>query len=334
MADRMRALAAERYGGPEVLQLREVPVPVPGEGELLVRVAASTVNRTDTATLRGYPFLARLFTGFPRPRFDVFGHEFAGTVEGAGDSVTRFAPGDRVFGLSPDRFGTHAEFVAVPADGAVARVPDGHPLIEAVVAEGAWYAEGSVRDVVPGQEVLIYGASGAIGIAALQLARDRGARVTAVVGPRHLDLMRELGADSVIDYTTGTWSDLDTRFDLVMDAVGKTSYFACRHLLKPGGGYRATDLGPRGSNVWLGLWSGLTRSGRVALPLPTDAPGFVTRLAGLMAAGRFRGVFDRAYPFEQIADAYAYVETGQKTGIVVIDMGPTAEVRRLFDPDT
>lgn len=328
----MKALPADRYGTPRDLRLREMPAPAPGPGEILVRVEASTVNRTDTATLRAHPFFARLMTGLFRPRFAVFGMEFAGAVEGTGAGVTRFRAGDRVFGLSPDRFGAHAEFVALPADGAVAPMPEGMKPAEAVVCEGAWYAHGSVGMLTNGQDCLIYGASGAIGTAAVQLAKARGARVVAVTGPRHLELARALGADRVLDYTTGEVAEIDTRFDLIMDAVGHTSYFAWRHLLKPGGVYRATDLGPWWTNIWLGLWSWLTGSGRVSVPFPADAPGFVSGLRELMARGDYRGIFDRVYPFERIAEAYAYVEGGQKTGIVAIDMTPGAEAQTLFPP--
>lgn len=328
----MKALVADRYGAPRTLRLRDLPVPVPGAGEILIRVAATTVSRTDTSTLRAHPFFARLMTGLIRPKFDVFGMEFAGVVESVGASASRFRQGDRVFGLSPDRFGAHAEYLVIPENGAVALIPEGMKPTEAVVCEGAWYAQGSVGALEPGQRALIYGASGAIGTAAVQLARARGAEVTAIVGPRHLDLARRLGADRVIDYTTGAAASIDTAFDLVMDAVGKTSYFAWRHLLKPGGVYRATDLGPGWSNIWLGLWSRVTGSGRVAVPFPEDAPGFVARLRGLMAAGRFRGVFDRSYPFDRIAEAYAYVESGVKTGIVVIDMAPDAKAEVFFAP--
>ena len=151
-----------------------------------------------------------------------------------------------------------------------------------------------------------------------------------MVGPRHMALARELGADKVIDHTARDFTELDETFDLVMDAVGKTSYFSCKPLLKPGGVYRATDLGPWWSNIWLGTWSSITRSGRVSVPFPVDAPGFVTELRELLADGRFRGVLDRVYRFEQIPDAYDYVASGQKTGIVAVSLDEDAAFRQLF----
>jgi NADPH:quinone reductase-like Zn-dependent oxidoreductase len=316
----MRALTAERYGAPSDLRLTEVAQPEARAGEILVRIEVTPVGRTDTATLRAHPFFARMATGLLKPSFPIYGLEFAGTVAAVGPGVTRFATGARVFGLSPERFGAHAEFISVPVDGPVATIPDHVPTHEAVICEGAWYASGTTDALQPGHTCLIYGASGAIGTAAVQLAKIQGAHVTAVVGPTHLDLARSLGADAVVDYTTGAAERIDTAFDLIFDAVGHTSYFAWRRRLKPNGLYRATDLGPWWSNIWLGGWSALTRSKRVSVPFPVDPAGFLTRLRDLMQQGLIRGVFDRSYAFDDIADAYAYVDRGQKTGIVTVSV--------------
>ena len=319
-ATMMKAIVFHRYGSPERLSLRQVPVPRPAQGEVLVRVCATTVNRTDTATLRAHPFFARAMTGLLRPKMQTLGMDFAGIVEGLGGSVTDFKPGDRVFGLLPDMFGAHAEYVCLSADGAVAGIPGDLRFDEAVVGEGAWYASSSTDLLSKGQRCLIYGASGAIGTAAVQLAKSRGAEVTAVVGQRHLALAEQLGADRIINYEVEDFTGIGETFDLVIDAVGKTSWFACRKLLNPNGTFAATDLGPFWSNIVLSIWFGITGSRRVRIPYPEDAPGFVRHLADLMATGRFRGVFDRNYPLEDIVEAFRYVETGQKTGIVVIKM--------------
>ncbi|MDQ2092156.1 NAD(P)-dependent alcohol dehydrogenase [Marimonas arenosa] len=312
----MKAVICDRYGPPESLHLADVSVPDPGAGEVLVRVHCSTVNRTDTATLRGHPFFARAMTGWWRPRHRITGMDFAGVVERCGAGVERFAPGNRVFGMSPERFGAHAEFICVPQNGAVAVIPDPVPMDEAVICEGAWYASSTVKRLARGQSILIYGASGAIGTAAVQLARARGAHVTAVVGPRHLSLARDLGAGQVLDYTVEDFTAIGETFDVVMDAVGHTSYFACRSLLKPGGLYCATDLGP----VWSNIWLAALRGGRVGVPFPTDAPGFVQDLAGLMQSGQVKGVFDRRFAVDDVIEAFRFVETGHKTGIVRLDL--------------
>ncbi|MCA0872792.1 NAD(P)-dependent alcohol dehydrogenase [Seohaeicola saemankumensis] len=316
----MRAVVIERYGEPDVLSLRTVPLPVPSRGEVRVRVHASTVTRTDTATLRAHPFFARAMTGLFRPRMRILGLDFAGEIDLIGEGVNAFDVGDRVFGISPDMFGAHAEYLCVPAAGAIARIPNNLPFHEAVVGEGAWYANGTTRILSEGMPCLIYGASGAIGTAAVQLAKARGARVVAVVGTRHVDLPGALGADRVVNYEKEDFSALGETFDLVLDAVGKTSYFKCRSLLTANGIYSATDLGPGWSNIILGGFYGATGSGRVRVPFPDDAPGFIQELATLMSQGRFRGVFDRSFSLDEMVDAFRYVETGQKTGIVTVDL--------------
>ncbi|MGX9352215.1 NAD(P)-dependent alcohol dehydrogenase [Shimia sp. W99] len=316
----MRAIVFERYGPPEVLSLQTIPRPHPSKGEVRVKVHASTVNRTDTATLRAHPFFARAMTGLVRPKMQVLGMDFAGEVDVLGDGVNAFDVGDRVFGISPDMFGAHAEYLCVPADGAIARIPGGIPYHRAVVGEGAWYANGTTQILSEGSSCLIYGASGAIGTAAVQLAKARGAYVVVVVGTRHIDLPSALGADRVVNYETEDFTALGETFDLVFDAVGKTSYFECRPLLAKNGIFSATDLGPGWSNIILGMVYGALRSRRVRIPFPDDAPGFIQQLAGLMSDGMFRGVFDRSYPLGEIADAFRYVEKGQKTGIVVVDV--------------
>lgn len=316
----MKAVVFERYGSPEELSLQDVPTPHPAKCEVRVRVHATTVNRTDTATLRAHPFFARAMTGLLRPKMRTLGMDFAGVVDAVGEDVTEFQLGDRVFGISPERFGGHAEYLCIPEDGAVAKIPNGIAAREAIVGEGAWYADQTTKRLRESDRCLIYGASGAIGTAAVQLAKARGAEVTAVVGTRHLELAESLGADEVLNYEEQDFTAIGETFDLIFDAVGKTSYFACRRLLKKDGKYAATDLGPYWSNILLGAWYGLTGSRRVGVPFPEGAPAFIRRLADLMAEGRFRGVFDRSYRLEEIVDAFHCVETGQKTGIVVVDV--------------
>ncbi len=314
----MKAVVFDRYGPPESLSLDSVPVPHPATGEVRVRVYATTVTRTDTATLRAHPFFARAMTGILRPKMRTLGMDFAGVVDVLGEGVTGFNIGDRVFGLSPDVFGAHAEYLCVPADGAIAHIADEIPFEEAVTAEGAWYANSTTKLLSKGQRCLIYGASGAIGTSAVQLAKTQGAHVTAVVGTRHLELAEKLGADRVVNYKTEDFTAIGETFDLVFDAVGKTSWFACRPLLNKSGIFAATDLGPGWSNVFLGTWFGITGSKRLRIPFPEDAPAFVRQLAALMAKGKLKGVFDRSYDIEDIVEAFRYVETGQKTGVVVI----------------
>jgi NADPH:quinone reductase-like Zn-dependent oxidoreductase len=321
----VRAAVNVRYGSPDVIEVREVPKPVPGAGDVLVKVHATTVCRTDCGQLRAHPFFMRLITGLARPKRTILGTDFAGEVVAIGEDVASFAPGDRIFGLAPGGYGGHAEYLCLSQGEAFALMPQGLDFHEAVVCEGAWYANSNLQalGVGAGHRVLIYGASGAIGTAAVQLAKYYGAEVTAVVATRHLDLAQALGADHVVDYTRQDFTGIDETFDFVFDAVGKASYFQCQRLLKPQGVFATTDLGPHNQNVLLILWGAISRRRRVVLARPKSGRDLVELLRERLQVGDFRAVIDRRYPLEEIVAAYDYVETGQKTGIVVIDIPPT-----------
>lgn len=319
----MKASVNEHYGSPDILTLCDLPRPEPEANEILVKVHATTVSRTDSCALRAHPFFVRPYTGLLRPKHKVLGLDFAGVVKEVGEDVTKFMPGAHVFGLTPDGHGAHAEYVCIPEDSAVSVMPSGKRFDEVVVCEGAWYANTylSKFNLKPGHKILIYGASGAIGTSAVQLSKFYGAKVTAVVSTPHIDLARSLGADRVVDYTAEDFTRIGDTFDFVLDAVGKSSYFQCRPLLKPDGVFSATDLGSWWQNVVLALWSSITGSGRVIFPTPHNSQSFVEFLKARIESGEFHAVVDRKYPLSDIADAYRYVETQQKTGIVVIDIG-------------
>jgi len=287
-------------------------------------VASWSSNRTDCGELR-HPRLIRLLTGGGGTLRNILGMDFAGTIESVGAAASLFKPGDRVFGMCPFRNnGAQAEYFCMRESGPIARMPSNLRFDQAVVCEGAFYAYPTIEhfDLGPGHRILIYGASGAIGIAALQLAKDRGAEVTAVVAGRHLELVRSLGADVAVDYKTDAFAKLGRDFDFVLDAVGKLGIGRWRRLLKPGGIFAATDTGPWAQNLPLLLWSRITGSGRVVVPLAKRGSGqaFVNWLRDKIEAGRFVTVIDRRYPLADIADAYRYVQTGEKTGVVVIDV--------------
>ncbi|MFI0445423.1 NAD(P)-dependent alcohol dehydrogenase [Actinomadura sp. 6N118] len=321
----MRAAVHSRYGPPDVVAIAEVDKPSIGDQDVLVRVHATTVNRTDCAYRAARPFFMRVLTGLVRPRRRVLGTEYAGVVEAVGSGVTSFAVGDRVFGYNEGAFGTHAEYLSVPQDGAIATMPAGMTFEEAAPGtEGSHYALSTVRsaDVQAGQDVLVYGATGAIGSAAVQLLKDRGARVTAVCGTAHMELVKGLGADRVVDYTAEDFTRDEQSYDVVFDSVGKSTFGRCRRLLKPGGLYFSSELGPWGQNVFLPLVTPLFRGRRVKFAFPIEGQQMVQDLRDLIETGRFRPVIDRRYPLEQIVDAYRYVETGQKVGNVVITVVP------------
>jgi NADPH:quinone reductase-like Zn-dependent oxidoreductase len=315
----VRAVVHDRYGPPEVLRLEEVERPAPKEDEVLVKVHATTINRTDCGWRSAKPFLARYFTGLRRPKRRILGSELAGEVEGVGGAVTEFKVGDHVFGLN--YFGAHAEFVCVPEDRPLAHKPTGMTFEEAAPAsDGAILALTALRkgELRKGQKILIYGASGSIGTAAVQLAKHFEADVTAVCNTENVELVRSLGADEVIDYLQEDFTKNGQTYDVVFDAVGKHSFRRCRHSVKPGGFYVETDLGFMWHVPILALATRRIGDKRVTLPTPDYTKRDVLFLKELIEAGRYRPVIDRSYPLEQVVEATKYVETGQKTGNVVL----------------
>jgi len=314
----MRAVVHDRYGPPDVLRLEEVERPVPGHDEVLVKVRATTVNRTDCHRRAAEPFLWRLLAGLRRPRRQILGSELAGEVAAAGPAVTEFAVGDQVFGLNPWALGAHAEFVCLPATGLIAHVPPGAGFAEAAaVCDGGLNALAALRraGLRKGQKILVYGASGSIGTAAVQLARYFGADITGVCNTKNIELVRSLGATRVIDYTREDFTGNGQAYDVIYDAVGKQSFRRCKRSLKPGGIYLATD-------GWQNIARSLlpSRSGhkKVVFPMGQYAKSDVLFLKELMEAGKYHAVIDRRYPLEDAAEAARYVETQQKTGNVVL----------------
>jgi NADPH:quinone reductase-like Zn-dependent oxidoreductase len=303
----------------------EVEKPAAKDHEVLVRVHATTVNRTDCGLRAAKPFIYRFFVGLRRPRLKVLGNEFAGQVEAVGAGVTAFEVGDRVFGFSGTVFGAHAEYLTMPEDGMLATMPAGLSYEEAAPStEGSLYALSAIRTakLQRGQGVLVNGATGAIGSAAVQLLRGTGAEVTAVCGTEHMELVRGLGADRVIDYTAEDFTRDGQRYDVVFDAVGKSSFGRCRRLLKPGGIYLSTDLGPLSLNPVLALVTPLFGGRRVRFPIPRQDQGTVVYVKERIESGTFRPITDRRYRLDQIVEAYRYVETGRKVGNVVISLDP------------
>jgi NADPH:quinone reductase-like Zn-dependent oxidoreductase len=315
----MRAVVHDRYGPPDVLRLEEVDRPVPEDDEVLVRVHATSVNRTDCGWRRAKPFFARYFTGIRRPRRRILGMELAGEVEAAGAAVTEFAVGDHVFGVKA--FGAHAEYVCVRESAALALKPAVMSFEEAAaVCDGAIIALACLRsaDLQPGRRVLVYGASGSIGTAAVQLARHFGADVTAVCNTKNLDLVRSLGADRTIDYTREDFTKNGETYDVIFDAVGKHSFRRCRRSLRPGGTFLETDLGFLWHVPVLALLSRRIGDKRVTLAIPKYTKQNVLFLKELIEAGEYRAVIDRTYPLAEVVTATRYVETGEKTGNVVL----------------
>ena len=302
--------------------MAEVVKPTPTANQLLVKVRATTVNQTDAHYRSGTPWLMRpLVSGLPRPKVKVLGCEFAGQVEATGSAVASFHPGQRVFGYVEGPFGGHAEYLVVQEDGNVAVVPDRVSDEQAAAAtEGSHYALSCLRatGVAAGHHVLVYGATGAIGSAAVQLLKVIGARVTAVCATPNVELVRDLGADKVVDYLTADFTVDDLRYDVVLDAAGKSTYGRCRQLLKPRGRYTSTGSGPAYQNALLLVVTAPSRGKKVVFGYPRISQATVSYLGELMKSGQFTPVIDRRYPLDQIVEAYRYVETHQKIGNVVL----------------
>jgi NADPH:quinone reductase-like Zn-dependent oxidoreductase len=326
----MRAAVHTSYGPPDVVRIAEVDKPTPKNNQVLVKVHATTVNRTDAGFRAGKPRIVRLFTGLIRPKVAVLGNEFAGEIEAVGRDVTSFLVGNRVFGYSGlqhgSRFGAHAEYLAMPEGGSLATLPANLTYEQAAPStEGAHYALTMIRTakIQRGHDVLVYGATGAIGSAAVQLLKSLGAQVTAVCDTEHLELVRGLGADRVIDYTAEDFTKDEQRYDVVLDAVGKSSFFRCRRLLKPGGIYLSSDGGPLNQNLVLVLIAplvGVVGGKKVLFRVPRDDQEMVRQFKELIECGAFKPLIDRRYRLDQIVEAYRYVETGQKIGNVVISV--------------
>ena len=312
----MRAVVHDRYGPPEVLHLEDVERPEPKDDEILVRIHATTVTRTDCHMRAARPFIWRFMLGFRRPRRRILGVEFAGEVEAVGSTVTRFQVGDRVFGA---RNGTHAEYVCVREDGVLSHMPAGLTFEEAAaVTDGFHQGLAPLRRANVGEDtrLVVYGASGSCGTAAVQLAKHHfGAHVTAVCNTKNVELVRSLGADEVLDYTREDFTKRGRRYDVVLDAVGKHSLLRSRRALEPRGLFLATD---RLYNFPLALLTSRLGKRKVLFTVEPPTREDQLLLAELLQTGKYRPVIDRAYPLEDVVEATRYVETFQKTGNVVL----------------
>jgi NADPH:quinone reductase-like Zn-dependent oxidoreductase len=316
----MNAVVYDRYGPPEVQRLEDVDRPVPKENEVLVKIHASTVTRTDCGVREGKPFVVRFFFGLRRPKQRILGTELAGEVAAVGAAVTEFAVGDQVFGSTAAfKSGAHAEFICMRESDPLVHKPSGMTFEDAAaVSDGAILALMCLQSVgqQTGQTILVYGASGSIGTAGVQLAKHFGANVTGVCSTKNVALVKSLGADSVIDYTKEDFTKNGQTYDVIFDAVGKHSFSRCRDSLKRGGAYVATD-GFR--NLLLQLWTSRIGDKKVVFPIPPHyTKQNVLLLKDLIEAEKYRPVVDRCYPLEDVVEATRYVETEQKIGNVVL----------------
>ena len=321
----MKTAFRTAYGPPDVLTVREILVPEPRNGEILVRVHAATVNRTDCGALWGRPYIFRFFVGWPRPRVPATGTDFAGEVVATGPGVTRFKTGDRVMGFNDQNLGSHAQYLCLSEREAIVPIPDGVSYeVAAASMEGAHYARNFIDAVPlkPGDSVLVNGATGAIGSAAVVLLKNAGARVTAVCAEPHRAAVAALGADRTLDYTKVPFTEQlrGETFAFVFDAVGKSSFGACRPLLDESGVYLSSELGPRNENPFLALVAPLMRGPKVKFPIPRNIARSLALVAPLLANGTYKPLIDRRYALDDIREAFTYVDSGQKIGNVLLTL--------------
>lgn len=318
----MKAVIHTQYGSPHVLQIAKVRKPHPKDNEVLIKICTTTVNRTDCGFRSAEYFISRLFSGLFRPKNQILGNEFAGIIEEIGTQVRSFKVGDKVFGYNDKTFGANAEYMAIDENSTLATLPINFSFEEAApICEGGHYALVDIRaaKVKSGQNVLINGATGAIGSAAVQLVKHFGANVTAVCATESMELVKNLGADFVIDYTKEDFTKTGQTYDFIFDAVGKSSFAKCKKILKPKGIYISTELGKRGANVFLALFTPFFSQKKVLFPIPTISKEDVLFLKELVEKGEFKPVIDpKKYTLDQLIEATTYVESGQKIGNVII----------------
>ena len=317
----MKAAIYKNYGPPEVVSLVDFPTPALNDNQVLIKVHATTVNRTDCGFRSAEYFVSRFFSGLFKPNFPILGCEFAGNIVAIGKDVSLYHVSDRVFGYNDSKFGAHAEFIVMSESDCMAIIPPSFNYYEAAaITEGAHYALCDIRaaKISPNQNVLINGATGAIGSAAVQIVKSIGARVTAVCATKNMDLVKSLGADVVIDFLKEDFTQLNDQFDVVFDAVGKSTFGKCKPLLKFGGIYLSTELGPGWQNPLLAITTFFIGRKKVLFPIPSCNKQDLEYLKHLAETGQFKPVVDRIYNLDQIVEAYRYVESGQKVGNVII----------------
>jgi NADPH:quinone reductase-like Zn-dependent oxidoreductase len=321
---RVKAVVVRRYGSPDVLELTDIPAPVPADDEVLVRIHSSSVCFGDWL-IRSGATMARLLNGFTKPRIRVLGVDLAGTVESVGNRVTRFAPGDHVYGSRGDKFGAHAEFACVAETGFLAHKPVNMTFEEAgSVFVGGACALYFLRKaaIKPGERVLIHGASGSLGVFAVQLAKYYGAHVTGVCGPSNVELVKSLGADDVIDYTTRDFANGDVPYDVIFDILGKGGFPRGLRVLVPGGRYLLVGFSGGVLAIAAALLRGAWAHARGAARFVTGAAAPVSAdlvfLKELIEAGKLRNVIGRTYSLSEIAEAHRYAQSGHKVGNVAV----------------
>jgi NADPH:quinone reductase-like Zn-dependent oxidoreductase len=319
----MKASVRYSYCPPEFVRIEDIPIPEPKRGEVRVKVMATTISRTDIGILTGMPLLIRAFAGFPKPSLPVTGTDFAGIIDKVGEDVAEFKPGDRVWGFDDSGAGSHAEYVCFSTKKALLHIAEGIDFAEIVAcAEAAHYAINFLNkvDLSPESHVLVNGGTGAIGSAAIQLLKAREVQVTAVCHEANLEKVKALGADRVIALERENFTKEKVEYDFVFDAVGKSRFSLCEPVLKPGGIYISSELGPNWENVRLALTTPFQGGKKVIFPIPSNLKKSMQITQDLYLQGKFRPLMDQPVVLDDIKNAFPYVASGKKIGNLILDM--------------
>lgn len=319
----MKAVTRSQYGSPQVLSITQTEIPKIKEDEILIQVCCTTVNRTDCANLTGTPYVVRLFTGITAPMKEVPGTDFAGEVMQVGREVTDFSPGDRVFGFDDNGLSSMAEYMPIAGRKAIRHIPPGITYEDAVAsAEGPHYAINFLNKVKlrKGEKAMVNGGTGAIGSALIQILKFHGLYVVATGPTEHLDRLRGLGADRVIDYKTHDFTQDEEKFDYVFDSVGKSTFGNCKNLLLKDGIYISSELGPYAQNPFLAISTTFSGGKQVKFPLPLHIPESLKIISNLLGSGHYKPLIDRSYRMEEVREAFEYVMSGQKLGNVILNI--------------
>jgi NADPH:quinone reductase-like Zn-dependent oxidoreductase len=317
----MKAAVRFKYGPPELISIKEIDKPAPKDDEVLIKVHAASANRTDYHVITGTPFIMRFFTGVFKPKSVVTGSDFAGLVEATGPGVKSFKVGDKVMGFGGVfGIGSHAQYLAFPENKGILLMPGNITYEQAAAClEGTYYAAAGINYLQPaaGQKALVYGATGAIGSSYVQFLKYYGVYVTAVCGGENAGLARSLGADKVIDYRTKDFTKDDEQYDYIFDAVNKTGFLRCKHLLKKNGCFLSSG---GFEYLFRAFFTRISGGKKVVLIFPKDVRGNLDFIKQRVEDGSFRPVIDRTYPLDKIAEAFTYVGSGQKIGNVILTM--------------
>lgn len=317
----MTSSTYNKYGSPEVLSIVETDMPTCGPNEILVKVKAATVNRTDCAMLTAKPFIMRFFTGCFKPKNPILGTDFAGDIVEVGSKVKQFATKDKVFGFHDMGVSSHAQYLRISKDNPILQMPTNCTYSQAVgLCEGAHYAYNTFKklDIKEGQKILVNGGTGAIGSALIQMLKSKGAVITATARTQHLEIVNKLGAETVIDYSKDNFENLEDQFEIIFDAVGKSTFGKCKKLLTENGIYISSELGPWMQNIIFAFTTPIFGGRKVMFPIPSKIKASLLFVRGLFESQLFDPLIDREYSLNNISEAFEYVLTGQKVGNVIV----------------